>query len=43
MKISKKERKIEKMFLVLQIIAFDIVLAVSKYNKENTCDPQAMF
>ena len=31
------------MFLVFQIIAFDIVPADSKYNKENTCDRQPMF
>ena len=43
MKISKTERKIEEMFLVFQIIAFDIVPADSKYNKDNTCDRQLMF
>ena len=31
------------MFLVFEIIAFDIVPADSKYNKENTCDRQPMF
>ena len=31
------------MFLVFEIIAFDIVPADSKYNKENTCDRQRMF
>ena len=43
MKISKMERKIEKMLLVFSIIAFDIVPADSKYNKENTCNRQSMF
>ena len=43
MKISKMERKIEKMLLNFQIIAFDTVPADSKYNKDSTCDRQSMF
>ena len=43
MKISKMERKIHGMFLVFSIIAFDVVPADYKYNKENTCDRQSMF
>ena len=43
MNISKMERKIEKMVFVFKIIAFDIVPADSKYNKQNTCDRQSMF
>ena len=43
MKISKVKGKIQKIFLVFQIISFDIVPADSKYNKENTCDQESMF
>ena len=35
--------KIETMFSVFYIIAFDTVLADCKYNKENTCDRQSIF
>ena len=42
-KISKMEREIEKMFLVFERTAFEIVAAHSKYKKENTCDRQSMF
>ena len=31
------------MLLIFYIIAFDVVPAASKYNKENTCDRQSMF
>ena len=40
---GKMERKIEEMFLVFSIVAFDVVPAGSKYNIENTCDRQSMF
>ena len=39
MKMSKMDGKIE----IIQIIAFDIVPAHSKYNEENTCDRESMF
>ena len=42
-KISKMEKKIEKIILLCWIIAFDTVPADSKYNKENTCDRLSMF
>ena len=35
--------KNQKMFLVFQINAFDIVPADSKYNIENTCNQQPVF
>ena len=43
MQISKMDRKIDKMFLVFKIIAFDIVTADSKYYKDITCHRQSMF
>ena len=43
MQISEMERKIEKMFLVVYMTAFDIVPADSKYYKENTCHQQPRF
>ena len=43
MKISKMERKIEKIFLAFYVIAYDTVIADSKYNKQYTCDRQSIF
>ena len=42
MRISKIERKIEQIFLVFQIIAFDIIPAESTYTQENTCDRESI-
>ena len=39
----KNGEKKEKIFLLFQIIAFEIVRADSKYKKENTCDRQSRF
>ena len=43
MNIAKMEKKIQKMRLVFHIVAFHIVPADTKYNKENTCNRQTMF
>ena len=40
---SENGGKIETMFLVFQIIAFDTVPADSKCNKENACDRLSIF